>query len=127
MMRRQDFTIPDSGWHITIYHDATPDRLGEVAASLLDAGESTRNVAEAISVLRIPNKGYTYTNYAGRVTVSIISYSTNACQRANTIEHELKHIVEHLSTYYGVDPKSEQAAYLQGYVGARLVTFAYNR
>ena len=35
----------------------------------------------------------------------------------NSIVHELKHLVEHVSSYYGLNPKLELAAYLQGEVG----------
>lgn len=122
-MRRQDFTITDTGWWITVFHGATPDKLGEVAASLIDAGEGTRKTAEAIWVLQKPNTGYTYTNFDNKRGVSVIGRATSDRQYANTFTHELKHIVEHLSTYYGVDPKSEQAGYLQGYIGARMLTF----
>jgi hypothetical protein len=34
--------------------------------------------------------------------------------------HELKHCVEHISDYYGVNPKSETAAYLQGEIARNL-------
>ncbi len=124
-MRRQDFTITDTGWWITVFHGASPDGLGEVAASLIDAGDGARKVAEAVSVLRRPNTGYTYTNYNRKRVVSVVSWATSERQGANTLAHELKHIVEHLSAYYGVDPKSEQSGYLQGYIGARMLIFAY--
>lgn len=126
-MKRQDFTIEDTGWWITVFHRVIPDELGEVAASLIDAGESTRKTAEAIAVLQRPNTGYTYTNFYNKRVVSVIGHATSSRQLANTLAHELKHIVEHLSTYYGVDPKSEQAGYLQGYVGARIILFAYEK
>ena len=34
--------------------------------------------------------------------------------------YETKHAVEHISSYYDVDPKSEQAAYLQGEISKKL-------
>ena len=126
-MKRQDFTIEDTGWWITVFHGAMPDELCDVAAALIDAGESARNVAEAVSVLQRPNTGYTYTNYDNRRVVSVIGHATSSRQLANTLAHELKHIVEHLSTYYGVSPKSEQSGYLQGYIGARMIVFAYEK
>ena len=38
----------------------------------------------------------------------------------DTIMHELKHCVEHISDYHGVSPKSEEAAYLQGEIARNL-------
>lgn len=35
-------------------------------------------------------------------------------------DNGMKHAVEHISSYYGVDPKSETAAYLQGEIARNL-------
>ena len=48
------------------------------------------------------------------------SETTSAEEMFDTITHELKHVVEHISGYYGVDPKSETAAYLQGEIARNL-------
>lgn len=49
--------------------------------------------------------------------VEFISRATDASQMYDSIDHEKKHIVEHISNYYGVDPKSEESAYLSGELG----------
>lgn len=38
----------------------------------------------------------------------------------DTITHETKHVVEHISSFYDVDPKSEEAAYLQGEISKKM-------
>lgn len=43
-----------------------------------------------------------------------------AAEMFDSIVHELKHLVEHISNYYGLDPKEELAAYLQGEVGRQM-------
>jgi hypothetical protein len=38
----------------------------------------------------------------------------------DTIQHELKHVVEHISEHYNVDSRSERAAYLQGEIARQM-------
>ena len=94
--------------------------LREVRKTLLSAGCPSYMVDEACLVLSMWNKGYTFTNFRDHLTVSFISKATSNEQMYDTISHEQKHIVEHISEYYGVEPKSEEAAYLQGEIGRQM-------
>jgi hypothetical protein len=87
---------------------------------LLAAGCDEYKADEAISVLSMWNKGFTFTNFADHLTIVCISKATSAEQMYDSIAHEQKHIVEHISEYYGVDPKGETAAYLQGEIGRQI-------
>ena len=53
-------------------------------------------------------------------TLMFASRAESPEEMYDTIDHELKHCVEHISTYYGIDPKSEEAAYLQGEISKNL-------
>lgn len=75
---------------------------------------------EVCMTLSQPNTGYTYTNYDGHYTLMFVSRATSDAQMYDTIDHEKKHVVEHISDYYGVDPKGEEAAYLAGEIGRLL-------
>ena len=46
-----------------------------------------------------------------------IGKATKAEQLFDTMVHELKHLTEHISDYYGLDSTGETPAYLQGEVG----------
>ena len=48
------------------------------------------------------------------------SKGTSVDELYDTIDHEKKHVIEHISTYFDVDPKSEDAAYLAGELGKQL-------
>ena len=120
-MIQQGFSIGDRNWYVMCAYDISTSRdLAEVKRTLLAAGCGEYKVEEAVSVLSMWNKGYTFTNFKDHLTIVCISKATSAEQMYDSIQHELKHVTEHLSEYYGVDPKGETAAYLQGEV-ARLM------
>lgn len=73
-----------------------------------------------VAYLSEPDTGYTYTDYDGRFTLAFVARGSSPEQFYDTVQHEQKHIVEHIGTYFGVDPKSEESAYLQGEVGRML-------
>lgn len=120
-MIQQGFSLGKRDWYIMCAYDIRTRRdMREVRRTLLAAGCDADRTDEALWVLSMWNKGYTFTNYKEHLTIVCISKATSAEQFYDSIQHELKHVVEHLSEYYGVEPKGETAAYLQGEV-ARLM------
>ena len=59
----------------------------------------------------------TFTNYADHLSLAFIGRATSAEEMYDTIQHELKHLTEHIGGYYGLDPLGETSAYLQGEIG----------
>lgn len=117
-MIQQGFSIGERDWYIMCTYDIRTRRdLSEVRRTLLAAGCDEYKVEEALLVLSMWNKGYTYTNFKDHLTIVCISKATSAEQFYDSLVHEQKHVTEHISDYYGVDPKGETAAYLQGEVG----------
>lgn len=120
-MVSQGFSIGNRDWYVMVFYDIHSERdLREVKKTLLSAGFNKERVDEALWVLSMWNKGYTFTNFRDHLTVSFISKATSNEQMYDSISHEQKHIVEHISEYYGVEPKSEEAAYLQGEIGRQM-------
>lgn len=66
------------------------------------------------------NNGYTFTDLEGQYSLIFASETTSDEEMFDTITHELKHVTEHISGYFGVDPKSEEAAYLQGEISKKM-------
>lgn len=117
-MVKQGFSLGERDWYIMVYYDVSSRKdLQEVYETLVSAGCDEWRADEAYWVLSMWNKGYTFTNFHDHLTVSFMSKATSAEQMYDTIDHEQKHIVEHIGEYYGVDPKSEESAYLQGEIG----------
>jgi Zn-dependent peptidase ImmA (M78 family) len=116
-MVKQGFNIGNRGWWVMIYYDVQPSDLTEIEGVLLANG-CTRDQAEKASDNLInPNTGFIITDYYSKSSTIIISKATSPEQLFDSIMHEVKHLVEHISNYYGLDPKEELSAYLQGEVG----------
>ena len=71
-------------------------------------------------VLRKKNTGFTYSNINEKLSVVCIGETTSVEQFVSTVVHESKHIQSHICSYYGINEKSEEAAYLIGYIVKRM-------
>ena len=96
---------------------STTDDLYDVYESLLSVGCPDYKAREVCMTLSRQNKGYTLTDYNAKCSLIFISRATDAAEMYDSIDHEKKHVVEHISNYYGIDPKSEESAYLAGELG----------
>lgn len=117
-MVRQGFHIGNRDWWVMVYYDIKPTNLDSVLLDLKASGAN--DVTKAREVLVKPNTGLTFTNYSTHSSILLISHATSPEDMFDTIVHELKHVTEHISTYYGLDPKEELSAYLQGEVGRQM-------
>lgn len=119
-MITQGFSIGERNWYVMVQYDIWPrdiERIGEV---LLAYGCPVPSVEEACEVLSGWNKGYTFSDLDNHVSVICIGRTTSPEQMFDSIMHEVKHLVEHISTFYDLDPKEELSAYLQGEVGRQM-------
>lgn len=107
-------------WVMANFGVAGTEDLNEVFTSLLAGGCPDDDAQKACMVLSRPNSGFTFTNTNGHFTLMFASRADSPEEMYDTIDHELKHCVEHISTYYAIDPKSEEAAYLQGEISKNL-------
>lgn len=119
-MIKQGFHIGNRDWWVMVYYDVEPHNLTEIEGVLLASGCTREQAEDAIGNLQHPNTGFTLTDYQGKNSVIIISHATSSEQMFDTIVHEIKHLTEHISNYYDLDPKEELAAYLQGEVGRNM-------
>lgn len=117
-MIQQGFSIGERDWYVMCFYDVfSADDLDEVKKTLLSAGCSRGRAEEAVWVLSMPNKGYTFSNLGDKFSIVIVSRATSASQAYDSVHHEVKHLTEHICEEYNVDSRSEEAAYLQGEIG----------
>lgn len=119
-MIKQGFHIGERDWWVMVYYRIEAFNLPEVKELLLASGCPESDVAEACDVLALPNTGFTFTNFGSHATVMLVSKTTGTEEMFDSIVHELKHLTEHISEYYGLDAKEELSAYLQGEVGRKM-------
>lgn len=122
-MKVQHLSI-EGYWSITVLYDVTPTDFQEVGEHLSNAGAPQTMIEDAEKNLSGWNAGYTFSNLANRESVVCIGQATSLREFLNTIDHEVDHVQAHVAEYYGVRLGTEQAAYLQGYIGGRLLEFA---
>lgn len=60
------------------------------------------------------NRGLTYSNIALRRSVMVVGAASSAAECANSLVHELHHLVAHICEGSNVDLSSEEACYLAG-------------
>lgn len=110
-------------WNVTVLYDVWPGDLPEVARLMHSAGASTLMIDEATDNLSGWNAGYTLTAMVWRESIVCIGRATSLREFLNTVIHEVDHVQSHVAEYYGVELGTEQAAYLQGYIGGRLLEY----
>lgn len=120
-MIKQGFSIGDRDWYIMAFYDIRTDEdFEEIQETLIASGQKPAYAQRVCNELMWPNTGYTYTNYRDHLTVICISEATSLNEKFNTINHEIKHAVEHIGAYYRVDSESEESAYLQGEISKNM-------
>lgn len=67
------------------------------------------------------NKGLTYSNTDLRMSVMCISHTSSKEQWWDTLAHEVDHLQNTILDYYDVEPGTEDAAWLQGYLMRKIV------
>lgn len=119
-MIEQIFSIGRGDWLIEVYYDVKPRNLQEIYDILTSSGCSNRGSIEACNELYYYNSGYTFSNFRRHLTIIIVSRATDGEQMYDSIQHETRHAADHIGEYYGIDPRGEESAYLQGEISRKM-------
>lgn len=119
-MKTEFYNIGDNDWGILLVYDYDYRDFERIWSILMAFGMPNYRAEAAMSVLSHLDTGMTLTINSELMSVLFISESTSDEEWFDTLLHELKHVVEHISEFYRVDPTSEPAAYLQGEIGRQL-------
>lgn len=119
-MKTKYFDIGKEDWGIVLCYDYDYMDFDRIWAIIRAAGLTDEKAQAAMSVLSQTDTGMTLTSFGDMMSFLFISQSSSDEEWFNTLLHELKHVVEHISEFYRVDPKSEPAAYLQGEIGRQM-------
>lgn len=66
------------------------------------------------------NSGFTYTNQKKHKSFMVINKPDSIREFIDTYNHEKNHVEMHICKEFGIDPYSEQAAYLSGQLAKKL-------
>lgn len=79
-------------------------------------GAGRKEIEHACNTILKENKGFTYSNPDLRMSLMCISRVTSIDQWFDSMTHEVDHLQWEIMQYYDVDPGTEDAAWLQGYI-----------
>lgn len=124
MQCSKEFALRNYDWKVVVWYldgEKNPD-YEAIAEDLSAIGFSGVKLERAMSLLSTEeeNIGLTYSNFARHLSVMVIGHTSSADECANTLVHERKHIEYHICKSYGIDPYSEEAAYLAGRIASKM-------
>lgn len=125
-MITQEFYIPRYGWCVKAYYAVTTYWVGMILRDLMAIGCSGNELATARKNLASGNldTGLTYSDFAGRNAVMVISLTSSPAEFLNSWLHEMRHLSRHIEQACAISPYGEEAAYLAGEIGQRMFPVA---
>lgn len=125
-MITQDIYIPEYDWHVRIYYAVSTYWADRIASDMRRIGCYGIQLDRAYSILVKGdlNTGITYSNFKLGETVMVISLTSTPAEFLNSWEHEKNHLARHIEQAYGIDPYSEEAAYLEGEIAQKMFPVA---
>ena len=113
-------------WAFVFAYGIGEDDVEDVGDWLEALGASRREIARACRMILGTNKGFTYSNSDLRMSVVCISRASSREQWWDTVAHEVDHLQTAILDYYHVEPGTEDAAWLQGYLVRQIVKVMRN-
>ena len=121
-MLKQHFIIPKYDWKVDVYYYVTCYYLNEILTKLRSMGCNDDMLEDAyrnMSSCKL-NTGLTYSNSKNRYSLIVISTTSEPAQFMNSLFHEHYHLISHIEERFSINPFSEEAAYLAGFVAQRM-------
>lgn len=116
-MIRYDTYIPKYDWTVTLFFNAKPCDTSYIMRVLWQRGLDATDYYNAQRLLNSgrPNEGLTYNNTRSRSSVVVIGHVSDVWELIDTIEHEGRHLIQSVCNADGINPGSEDAAYMEGH------------
>lgn len=115
------FEIGDNKWGVILCCDYDERDYADMWAIMRSFGVSDAEADHALDVLSHRNTGLTISNFDIRMSVVFISDADSETEWWNTVAHELYHVNDAVTDYYGAGVDGETPAYLQGYLFHKII------
>lgn len=113
--------IDDGAWRIVVNYDVTPSDMPYIRKQLRAVGASVSDIRKAERKFHSPNEAFTISDDEQRMSLVCIGWTTSYAQYHNSVVHEIDHVQHDIMSYYGIEFRSEEASYLQGYLGQEML------
>ena len=121
-MKQVYLKFPNNEWGVVCVFDFDTESEHDVLVEQMRSfGLSLRSAEKALRILSNYNTGMAVSNETLRMSVIYISDTTSVEQFWDSCAHELAHVVTAIIDAYNVDYRSEDAAYLAGFLMRQLV------
>jgi hypothetical protein len=107
-------TIHIRGWRVDVFiSDERWPYLDEVVGCLKSIGADAGIIDKAVDAMGSgePNRAFTFSN--GGRTCIWIGWTTSGSEFINSMIHEIRHLVDHIAAYYGIE-NNEAVGYMSG-------------
>lgn len=115
-MIKRKIRLNEYDWCVVLYIGYTAYDADTICRSLETIGCKGSALTEAHEHLANDSNdsGLTYSNVQRRVSIVAVGASESQCSIANTIGHELLHVVAHICEQDGIDMLGEEPCYIIG-------------
>ena len=104
-------------WYITCYITSDIMEINKIMGHLRNIGCSDDVLIRAYNILENQvDSGFAYSSVKMKESIMVINMSTSMDEFINTYNHEKNHIEMHICEAFDIDPYSEEASELSGYL-----------
>lgn len=108
-------------WSVEVFIILSQPDIEEIMSAVERAGGSEKVLKSAYANLMEDfDSGFTYSNPKYRKSIMVVNRSSSMKEFINTYNHEKNHVEMHICEELGIDPYSEEAAYLSGNMAQQL-------
>jgi hypothetical protein len=102
-------------WSVEVFIILSKPGTAEIMSAVKRAGGSKKVLNSAYANLMEDfNSGFAYSSPKYRKSIMVVNRSSSMEEFINTYNHEKNHVEMHICEELGIDPYSEEAAYLSG-------------
>lgn len=128
MKMRQQFKMDKFDWHVSIYYTVDEDQKMEIFGELMKLEcdkETVDSIVKNLSKAKV-NTGFTYSSFRHKSSILVIHKASSIGEFINTFEHEKNHLEMHICEALEINPYSEEAAHMSGYIAQMILEKALN-
>lgn len=122
-MKAREIHIKKYDWQATIFYAVScyhTDIIMEALTSVEAPEKIMNRVYENLTKCSM-DTGFTYSAKSQRATIMVIGLHSSPAQFLNSLEHELRHLIDDIADYHDLDMGGEEVAYLTGDINEMIV------
>lgn len=116
--------IPRYGWSVLLHCAVSCYHTDIILGELADIGCPEEYALRATRIMECGrlNTGLTYSNLRDRISVVVVARTSSATEFQNSLQHELRHLVDDIAVKDRITDK-EEVAYLTGEINRIIFPF----